>query len=322
MITVCIPFYQGIFYIKNLFHSLERIKNNSLFKILIIDNNSKDNSYKELKKYMILNKFNNMEIIKNKKNLNFGGNFKKCIRETTTKYLTFLGHDDQIDKGIFAALKFCKKKKINFLDTKLHVKNLNKKNNNRLRIFSFYNKTKKILINKNIFYWWMNSSASALPGWICDSKKAKEYIKFIPIKSVIPSVHLAYYFASDIDSNIWFYNNNICIQHLGTDLSQGANNAYTNLKVHNEWKKLINKIKNEDQKIIAKCEYSNGLIKNLSSYKVFSAKHFFFIIKEIYKFNTRTILNFKNIFLIICVIIIPRSIIRGLYFIYRKRSVG
>ena len=94
----------------------------------------------------------------------------------------------------------------------------------------------------------MNSSASALPGWICDTKFAKKICKKIPNKSKIPSVHLAYYFASNSKKKIFFLNKNICIQHLGSDLIQGANKAYTNLRVHNEWKYLIKILRTKKQK--------------------------------------------------------------------------
>jgi len=322
MITVCIPFYQGKFFIKNLFNSLELIKNNKLFKVLIIDNNSKDNSFKILKKEKVLKRFYNLKILKNKQNLNFGGNFKKCVKKTKTKYLTFLGHDDQIDKGIFKAINFCKKKRIDFLDSELHVKNLQNTNNDKLRIFSYQNKIKKIYIDKNIFFWWMNSAASALPGWICNTKKAKKYVEMIPDNSLIPSVHLAFYFASNIKSNIWYYNRNICIQHLGLDLSQGANKAYKNLKVHNEWKKLIKKIKDNDKRHIARLGFSNMLINNLSGYKVFSKDLLFLIIQEIYHFYPRNIKNLKNLFLIIFFVLSPKLLVRWLYFFYRKYSVG
>ena len=102
------------------------------------------------------------------------------------------------------------------MDTKLVVKNLQKKDNKRERIFQFSKKNTSVKIDKFIFKWWMNSSASALPGWICDTKFAKKICKKIPNKSKIPSVHLAYYFASNSKKKLFFFFKNIFIQYLGS----------------------------------------------------------------------------------------------------------
>ena len=319
MITICVPVYNAEDFIEQLLKSLSIVKNKKNFKILIIDNCSTDQTYSKLKK---IKKFKNLKLLYNKQNLDFGGNFKKCIEKTNTKYLTFLGHDDIISPGVNKALRYCLKKNLDFLDTKLVVKNLQKKDNKRERIFQFSKKNTSVKIDKFIFKWWMNSSASALPGWICDTKFAKKICKKIPNKSKIPSVHLAYYFASNSKKKIFFLNKNICIQHLGSDLIQGANKAYTNLRVHNEWKYLIKNIKDKNKKKIAKTEYSQGLINNLAGYKVYSNNLIFFIIKEIFKFDRYNAFRPLNLFQIISFALCPKVIVRYMYFLYRKLSVG
>jgi glycosyltransferase involved in cell wall biosynthesis len=319
MLTVCIPIYNAGNFIEQLLKSLSILKNKKNFKIVIIDNCSTDQSYNKLKK---VKKFKNLKLFQNTKNLDFGGNFKKCIEKTNTKYLTFLGHDDVVSKGIESALKYCLKKKLDFLDSKLVVKNLEIKNNNKKRVSQFLKKNLRVKIDKYIFKWWMNCSASALPGWICETKFAKKISRKIPNSSKIPSIHLAYYFACNLKKKIWYFNKNICVQHLGLNLSQGANKAYTNLKVHNEWKMLIKKIKDKNKKKIAKAEYSQSLINNFAGYKVFSENLIYYVIKEAFRFDKSNTLKPFNFFQIIFFLIFPKILVKYMYFFYRKFSLG
>jgi len=319
MLTICIPIYNAENFIEQLLKSLSILKNKKNFKIIIIDNNSTDQSYNKLKK---VKKFKNLKLFQNVKNLDFGGNFKKCIEKTKTQYLTFLGHDDIVSVGIESALKFCLQKNLDFLDTKLVIENLLIKNNNKKKTSKFIKKNSIVKIDKYIFKWWLNSSVSALPGWICKTEFAKKVSKKIPNNSKIPSVHLAYYFATNLKKKIGFFNKNICVQHLGLDLSQGANKAYTNLKVHNEWMALIKKIKDKNKREIAKKEYSQSLIKNLSGYRVFSENLIYYIIKEAFKLNKWNVLKPLNFFQIIFFLLVPRIIVKKIYFFYRKLTLG
>ena len=106
------------------------------------------------------------------------------------------------------------------------------KKDNKRENFQFSKKNTSVKIDKFIFKWWMNSSASALPGWICDTKFAKKfpkkyqtnqkYLLFI-LLIILPQILKKYFFKQK-----YLYSTP------RSDLIQGANKAYTNLRVHNE----------------------------------------------------------------------------------------
>lgn len=83
-LTICIVTYNSSKFIRK---CLSNIKG---WKIIIIDNNSTDNTLKIIKKY-------NVEIIENKKNLGYGKAANIGIKRAKTKYVLLINPDVYID---------------------------------------------------------------------------------------------------------------------------------------------------------------------------------------------------------------------------------
>ena len=69
--------------------------NSSDYEIIVIDDDSKDNSIEIIKQY---SKFDNFKIIKNKKNLGVAASANKAIRKAQGKYFVRLDADDYVSK--------------------------------------------------------------------------------------------------------------------------------------------------------------------------------------------------------------------------------
>jgi glycosyltransferase involved in cell wall biosynthesis len=92
IVTVAIPVYCGEKYISRAIESVLK-QSFSDFELLIIDNNSIDNTKK------IVNSFNDKRIrfIRNKRNIGFENNWNKCLKLSRGKYIKILPHDDYLD---------------------------------------------------------------------------------------------------------------------------------------------------------------------------------------------------------------------------------
>lgn len=104
LVTVAIPTYNGEDFIEE---TIKGIIQQSFtdFEILIIDDNSKDNTISLIEQY----RDNRIRIIKNKKHLGGYKNFNKCFLEGLGKYI-FINHQDDI------MLPECLKKAIEILE--------------------------------------------------------------------------------------------------------------------------------------------------------------------------------------------------------------
>ena len=69
----------------------------NLYEIIIVDDNSTDNSLNILKSY---ERFNNLKILKNKKNLGVAASANKAIKNAKGKYFVRLDADDYINKDM------------------------------------------------------------------------------------------------------------------------------------------------------------------------------------------------------------------------------
>lgn len=94
-LTVAIPSYNSE---KTIMHCIESCRNLKLneneFEILVVDNCSTDNSLKIIEK--LKNKFKNLKLIKNDKNIGRIQNWNKCLEYASGKYLIFLFTNDEI----------------------------------------------------------------------------------------------------------------------------------------------------------------------------------------------------------------------------------
>jgi len=96
-LTIAIPNYNGGENLKNAVQSCKYI--NLLqenFEILVVDNNSEDNSIQLLNE--LKSEFTNLKIYANKDNIGRIQNWNTCIEKSTSKYLIFLFTNDTINK--------------------------------------------------------------------------------------------------------------------------------------------------------------------------------------------------------------------------------
>jgi len=98
-ITVCIPTYNRSDLLGTAINSVLR-QDFKKFDILIIDNNSSDNTEIVVKEF----KDNRIRFIKNKRNLGFHGNLQKCLDTASSKYIIFLADDDFFLQGALKKL--------------------------------------------------------------------------------------------------------------------------------------------------------------------------------------------------------------------------
>jgi glycosyltransferase involved in cell wall biosynthesis len=92
LVTVAIPVYCGEKYISRAIKSVLK-QTFSDFELLIIDNNSTDQTEK------VVNSFNDKRIvfIRNMKNIGFENNWNKCLKISQGKYIKILPHDDYLN---------------------------------------------------------------------------------------------------------------------------------------------------------------------------------------------------------------------------------
>ena len=95
--TIGLPCYNEekniIFCIKQ---TLESFPDNSNFEILIVDNNSSDNTTKIINEFIkVYNLHNKIKLLKNKKNITYSGSVNKIIKESKFDYVGIMDSDGQ-----------------------------------------------------------------------------------------------------------------------------------------------------------------------------------------------------------------------------------
>lgn len=95
-VSVIIINYNGKQYIDNLFQSLQKLILDSIkVEIIVVDNNSVDDSVQYLKEKYI---FDNFKIIESKQNLGFAGGNNLGVSHAAGEYIIFLNNDTKVDK--------------------------------------------------------------------------------------------------------------------------------------------------------------------------------------------------------------------------------
>lgn len=97
-LTITIVNYNSGEYLEKCLESLVKVKNEIDFDVVVIDNNSKDNSISSIK-----DKFKDFEFIENHENLGFGKAHNIALKKAKTPYVLTLNPDTQIPTG---TLKF------------------------------------------------------------------------------------------------------------------------------------------------------------------------------------------------------------------------
>ena len=99
-VTVIIPNQNGKHFLKPCLKSLN--KQNIPFKVIIIDNNSKDDSTDYIKK-----EYPHFTLIENKKNLGFAAAVNQGIRASETDYVFLLNNDAEIEENCILNIVKC-----------------------------------------------------------------------------------------------------------------------------------------------------------------------------------------------------------------------
>ena len=90
--SVCIPIYNGE---KTIIDALKSLEGQTFreFEVIIVDDNSTDDSYEKVKKYLEGSNIS-YNLYRNKENLGMVGNWKRIIEPATGKYIATLHQDD------------------------------------------------------------------------------------------------------------------------------------------------------------------------------------------------------------------------------------
>ena len=113
LITICVPTYHRAKNVVGLVQELLDFELNDQIEILVIDNDSPDNTFEELSKF---SHHNNVSIFKNEKNIGFTRSLLRCFNLCKTEYLIYLPDDDILYKdGISELLSFLPTLDLDFL---------------------------------------------------------------------------------------------------------------------------------------------------------------------------------------------------------------
>ena len=134
-LSIIFPVFNEELRLKSSFNHIKSFlkkKKNFKTEIIFVDDGSKDNSYKMIKKFILdLKKKNKVKVVKSKKNLGKGGALKLAVKEA--KYDWILTTDIDMSVSLFQLSDWLKKKLINLNDavyfaSRTHEKSIVKKN--------------------------------------------------------------------------------------------------------------------------------------------------------------------------------------------------
>ena len=103
LFTIAIPTYNSAKLIEKAIISCLKIKYNEEFEILIVNNNSNDNTLEILEKFSSEKK---IRIINNEKTVSQFENHNVCLKEARGDYIIFCHSDDELKEDILEILKF------------------------------------------------------------------------------------------------------------------------------------------------------------------------------------------------------------------------
>ncbi len=102
-LSVIIVNYNGLKYLKNCFDSLSEKLGNVVFEIILIDNNSSDESCSYIKK-----NYPNVILIESKENLGFGKGNNQAVKKARGNYLLLINNDTIVLDELSTALEYLK----------------------------------------------------------------------------------------------------------------------------------------------------------------------------------------------------------------------
>ncbi len=98
-LTISIVNYNAGDYLIRCLESIEKVYDEVPLKVVVVDNDSKDDSIERAKK-----QFKNVEFILNKENVGFGKAHNQVLNNLETDYVLILNPDTQIEKGVLATM--------------------------------------------------------------------------------------------------------------------------------------------------------------------------------------------------------------------------
>lgn len=121
-------------------------------EIIIVDNNSTDNTYNICKEYE--KKDHRVKVYKNNENMGPVRNWKECLRHATGDYIKFLWSDDWIENNfIEKTISFLEDKEIAFAYSPAYI--IDEINNKNILIYNLYDKdtifSSDLFIEKSLF---------------------------------------------------------------------------------------------------------------------------------------------------------------------------
>lgn len=94
-LTISIVNYNSGEYLTKCLSSIKLVENEAKIKVVVVDNNSTDESFKTARE-----KFREYEFIENKENLGFGKAHNQVLRQLKTEFILLLNPDCLLEKGV------------------------------------------------------------------------------------------------------------------------------------------------------------------------------------------------------------------------------
>ncbi|OGF50835.1 MAG: hypothetical protein A2231_04065 [Candidatus Firestonebacteria bacterium RIFOXYA2_FULL_40_8] len=327
-ITICIPVFNGEKTISFAIESCLKFNYPEL-EILISDNASEDNTKKIVLEYE--DKFPaQIKYVLNHKNLGFAGNYKKCLKEASGKYIFFIGADDYLNcdgiPPLLCRLENNPEEAIVTSDINVFYKDPTQPT----KQFVHFGSKERVFIrgDEALSDWLLNSVLGSIGGYLIRRAVLFEFIELIPDNTIVPQVYLGAYIACKHDvSHIPIISFS---QKLSNDDSQLANKEYLSVNIIKEMIFLI-----ENLLALYKCEfkneryvrsalmtrYINGLIDNIISYRCYASfKVFSHVVLIIIKNNKKSLFYPKFIIYIVVSVLIPKSGLKKLLLLYRNKN--
>jgi glycosyltransferase involved in cell wall biosynthesis len=188
LVSVCIPVKNSELYISDAVLSIINQSYENI-EIIIIDNNSDDNTYLILKSLQL--KYNNIKLFRNKTDIGFVNNFNLTLSKSSGKYIKFLCSDDIIHNDLISAM-------VNYLE-------INKKTSLISTKRKFFNHSSEINYHKKKKY-----KVKEVDGKKMISKclSQRNYIgepSAVMFRKILAKRYFLTTFKQLVDLEFWFY---------------------------------------------------------------------------------------------------------------------
>lgn len=263
-VSICIPIYNQINFVKELVDSI-KLKINKNVDFIFCDNCSTDGTFE----FLLKNK-SYFRLYRNTKNTGFINNFVKTITKSKSDYITFMGGDDIIfsTKNLLYVCDQMKKNNISICFTPIYLFSKNIKNKN----LYFVNKRKIYSDYKDsLVYNWLNSGLASIGGWVVNTNDIKRVnFKKIPTKSVFPEFHIGFDLFNNQKKISSLIPKPFYIQRNDNNLKQLANAQYKSFKNYIEIYSIFKNLKERNILIKIEEQFIDVIVKNAASIKAFS----------------------------------------------------